>query len=71
MSGGLARLWAGWRSSYVATADAAPDECVLCRVTGPDQPAPNAEQGCWVSPPLPGAKPGQIPHILKAKYPNR
>ncbi len=26
------------------------------------------EQACWVAPPLPGAKPGQIPHILQAHY---
>jgi phospholipid/cholesterol/gamma-HCH transport system substrate-binding protein len=41
------------------------------RAPGPDQPSPNAEQGCWVAPPLPGAKPGQIPHLLKASYPNK
>ena len=28
------------------------------------------EQACWVAPTLPGAKPGQIPHILQAHYPN-
>jgi virulence factor Mce-like protein len=27
-------------------------------------------QACWVAPPLPGAKPGQIPHILAARYPS-
>jgi phospholipid/cholesterol/gamma-HCH transport system substrate-binding protein len=27
-------------------------------------------QSCWVAPTLPGAQPGQIPHILAAKYPS-
>jgi phospholipid/cholesterol/gamma-HCH transport system substrate-binding protein len=26
---------------------------------------------CWIAPPLPGAKPGQIPHILAATYPKK
>ncbi len=28
-----------------------------------------SQQACWVAPTLPGAKPGQIPHILKKTYP--
>jgi phospholipid/cholesterol/gamma-HCH transport system substrate-binding protein len=29
------------------------------------------QQACWVAPPLPGAPPGQIPHILSKKYPSK
>lgn len=40
MSDGLDRLWAGWRSAYIASTTAGePDGCVLCRVTAPDAPA--------------------------------
>ena len=36
----LERLWAGWRSAYVATADDhTPQVCVLCRITGPGDDA--------------------------------
>ena len=34
-------------------------------------PATATNQACWVAPTLPGAKPGQIPHILTAHYPNK
>jgi ATP adenylyltransferase len=40
VSDGLGRLWAGWRSSYVAGAAADDvDGCVLCRIVAPDAPA--------------------------------
>ncbi len=46
-----------------------------CKSTGApgngSQPATATDQACWVAPPLPGAKPGQIPHILAASYPRR
>lgn len=33
----LQRLWAGWRSSYVASVDTAPDDgCVFCRLAEAD-----------------------------------
>ncbi len=35
------------------------------------RPATATDQACWVAPTLPGAKPGQIPHILAAHYPGR
>ena len=35
------------------------------------RPATTTDQACWVAPTLPGAKPGQIPHILAAHYPSR
>ncbi|HET9074651.1 MAG TPA: MlaD family protein [Solirubrobacteraceae bacterium] len=35
------------------------------------QPASSTAPACWVAPPLPGAQPGQIPHLLAAKYPSR
>ncbi len=46
-----------------------------CNNTGgqhlPVGDAPTGTEGCWVAPPLPGAKKGgQFPHILQAKYPN-
>lgn len=34
------------------------------------RPATATTQACRVAPPLPGAKPGQIPHILAAHYPS-
>jgi len=34
------------------------------------QPATATNQACWVAPSLPGAKPGQIPHLLTAHYPS-
>jgi virulence factor Mce-like protein len=44
-----------------------------CRPTGAagngERPATSTVQACWVAPPLPGAKPGHIPHILAAHYP--
>jgi hypothetical protein len=44
-----------------------------CNNTGgqhrPTGDAPTGTPGCWVAPPLPGAKKGQIPHILQARYP--
>jgi ABC-type transporter Mla subunit MlaD len=33
--------------------------------------APGSQEACWVAPTLAGAKPGQIPHLLAAQYPNR
>ncbi len=43
-----------------------------CKPTGAPgngaQPATATNQACWVAPTLPGAKPGQIPHILTAHY---
>ena len=45
-----------------------------CNSTGApgngSRPASATTQACWVAPPLPGAKPGQIPHILRAQYPS-
>ena len=39
-----------------------------CKSTGAPgngaRPATSTDQACWVAPTLPGAKPGQIPHIL-------
>jgi phospholipid/cholesterol/gamma-HCH transport system substrate-binding protein len=35
------------------------------------KPATETDQACWVAPPLPGAKTGQIPHILAARYPSK
>jgi hypothetical protein len=32
---------------------------------------PGSQEACWVAPTLPGAKPGQIPHLLAATYPNK
>jgi hypothetical protein len=31
-------------------------------------PAPTGTPACWVAPPLPGAAPGQIPHLTPAHY---
>ena len=46
-----------------------------CRPTGApgngSRGATATIQACWVAPTLPGAKPGQIPHILSAQYPNK
>lgn len=46
-----------------------------CNITGApgngSRPASGTNQACWVAPPLPGAKAGQIPHILAARYPNK
>jgi phospholipid/cholesterol/gamma-HCH transport system substrate-binding protein len=43
-----------------------------CNSTGApgngSRPATATDQACWVAPPLPGARPGQIPHILAAHY---
>jgi hypothetical protein len=33
-----------------------------------ERPASGTTQACWVAPTLPGAKPGQIPHIVAAHY---
>lgn len=33
--------------------------------------ATSSREACWVAPTLPGAKPGQIPHLLAAHYPPR
>ena len=33
--------------------------------------APGSQEACWVAPTLPGAKPGQIPHLLAAQYPDK
>ena len=30
-----------------------------------------SQEACWVAPTLPGAKPGQIPHVLKKSYPSK
>jgi virulence factor Mce-like protein len=49
-----------------------------CKNTSTGGPVPSSgtasllasgQQACWVAPPLPGARPGQIPHILSHKYP--
>ena len=44
-----------------------------CQPTGApgngERPASGTDQACWVAPPLPGAKPGQIPRILAAHFP--
>jgi phospholipid/cholesterol/gamma-HCH transport system substrate-binding protein len=37
-------------------------------VSAINAPAPLGRPACWVAPPLPGARPGQIPHIQPAKY---
>jgi virulence factor Mce-like protein len=46
-----------------------------CRSTGApgngSRPATATDQACWVAPTLPGAKPGQIPHLLAAHFPSR
>jgi phospholipid/cholesterol/gamma-HCH transport system substrate-binding protein len=40
--------------------------------SGPDAPAPGANEACWVAPELPGASGQyQIPHILAAQYPDK
>jgi ABC-type transporter Mla subunit MlaD len=33
--------------------------------------APGSQESCWVAPTLPGAQPGQIPHLLAAQYPDK
>ena len=33
--------------------------------------APGSQEACWVAPTLPGAQPGQIPHLLAATYPDK
>ena len=40
-------------------------------VPGPVGPVAGlgSQEACWIAPTLPGAKPGQIPHILKKTYP--
>ncbi len=35
------------------------------------RPATDTTQACWVAPPLPGARPGQIPHLLAAHFSSR
>jgi phospholipid/cholesterol/gamma-HCH transport system substrate-binding protein len=46
-----------------------------CKNAGGEVPAvgtpPAGRPACWVAPPLPGAAPGQIPHITAAHYSNR
>jgi phospholipid/cholesterol/gamma-HCH transport system substrate-binding protein len=46
-----------------------------CKITGApgdgSKPATDNNQACRVAPPLPGAKPGQIPHILAARFPSK
>jgi hypothetical protein len=32
---------------------------------------PGSQEACWVAPALPGAKQGQIPHLLAATYPDK
>ncbi len=32
---------------------------------------PGSQEACWVAPTLPGAQPGQIPHLLAANYPSK
>jgi phospholipid/cholesterol/gamma-HCH transport system substrate-binding protein len=32
---------------------------------------PGSQEACWVAPTLPGAQPGQIPHLLQASYPSK
>ncbi len=45
-----------------------------CRPTGApgngERSATATIQACWVAPTLPGAKPGQIPHVLSKHYPS-
>ena len=41
-----------------------------CNNAGGEHAATSSEQACWVAPPLPGAKAGQIPHIMQAHYPD-
>ena len=38
---------------------------------GEPSSTPGSEEPCWVAPTLPGAKPGQIPHLLAATYPDK
>jgi phospholipid/cholesterol/gamma-HCH transport system substrate-binding protein len=46
-----------------------------CKSTGASgngsRPASATTQACWVAPTLPGAKPGQIPHLLAAHFPSK
>jgi virulence factor Mce-like protein len=46
-----------------------------CKNAGGEVPAfgtpPAGRPACWVAPPLPGAAPGQIPHITAAHYSSR
>jgi phospholipid/cholesterol/gamma-HCH transport system substrate-binding protein len=46
-----------------------------CKNTGAggdgSEPANGSQEACWVAPTLPGAKPGQIPHLLSATYPDK
>jgi phospholipid/cholesterol/gamma-HCH transport system substrate-binding protein len=46
-----------------------------CKSTGAPgngaRPATATDQACWVAPTLPGAKPGQIPHLLTAHFSSR
>jgi phospholipid/cholesterol/gamma-HCH transport system substrate-binding protein len=46
-----------------------------CKSTGASsngsRPADATNQACWVAPTLPGAKPGQIPHLLVAHFSSR
>jgi virulence factor Mce-like protein len=45
-------------------------DCHNTGAPGDGSTAGNAtEQVCWVAPTLPGAKPGQIPHLTAARYP--
>ena len=39
-----------------------------CNNTGGQHGASGSQEACWVAPPLPGAKPGQIPHLVQAQY---
>jgi phospholipid/cholesterol/gamma-HCH transport system substrate-binding protein len=45
-----------------------------CKSTGApgngSRPASATTQACWVAPTLPGAKPGQIPHLLAEHFPS-
>jgi virulence factor Mce-like protein len=63
-------LVGGFTNNYIYDAPPAWD----CRNTGgqhlPQGDQPLGSPGCWVAPTLPGAKPGQIPHLMKAHYPN-
>jgi phospholipid/cholesterol/gamma-HCH transport system substrate-binding protein len=53
-----------WDCKNTPTGGPVPAEGVAALLGG-------GQQACWVAPTLPGARPGQIPHILSAKYPSR
>lgn len=71
-------LWVGSPSAFSAGGKfpgsfALPSwDCTNAGGPKPATPTVSANtQACWMAPTLPGAKPGQIPHILRAHYPSR